>query len=152
MLGALVSNGVLAACCPASSPSAARRSPTSSVTTVCGEIPGCAPRATYRVRSPMISLQIRNPGNSSRNAASSSFTEIGSYLTLTVTVSCRSGGARWFPAQFEEDAPAELVAVLAPPVREQGHDIKATPVFGLLVEAPHGGGAVGAVGADFDSQ
>src|ERR1017187_4821591 len=100
----------------------------------------------------MISLQIRNPGNSSRNAASSSFTEIGSSPALTLTAGCRSAGAWWFPAQFEEDAPAELVAVLAPPVREQVHDLKATSVFGQLFEGPHGGDAVGAVVADFDLQ
>ena len=80
MLGALTSNGGVGAWCAGSWPSVARSSPRSRVTTVWGEFPSQVLRATYRVRSRMTSFHIRNPGNSCRSAANSSFTGISPLL------------------------------------------------------------------------
>jgi hypothetical protein len=77
---ALTSNGGVGAGCAGSWPSVARSSPRSRVTTVWGEFPSQVLRATYRVRPRMTSFHIRNPGNSCRSAANSSFTGVGSLL------------------------------------------------------------------------
>ena len=37
------------------------------------------------------------------------------------------------PAELEEYSPAVPVAVLAPPMRDQAHNLKAPPVFGQLL-------------------
>lgn len=56
------------------------------------------------------------------------------------------------PAQFEEDGAAVLVASLPPPVRKQGHDFKAAPIFVKILETPDGRHTFRAVIAYFDPQ
>jgi hypothetical protein len=122
MLGALNQMAAWLPGCAGSWSSVARSSLRSPVTTVCGEFPRHVLRATYRVRSRMTSLHIRNPGKSRRNAASWSFTGISPLLAqLPVygrAVSQRAGigiaalrsWSRSFPASMVQDEAGALLS------------------------------------------
>src|SRR5258708_700571 len=96
-----------------------------------------------------------NPGNSSRSASSSSFTE-----TIPVPLSghhhgcgrLRPGHSRAVPAQLEEDGPAVLVTVLSPPARDQIHEFEAPAALREFLEASDRGSGLGAVVAYLHAQ